>query len=104
MRFSALAVISLVFIAACSAQGATGRAQIEVKNAWIRTPPPGAPTAAGYATIVNHQISSDRLNGASSGAATSVTLHDMQKMGGMMGMRPIEGGLPIGASASVALA
>jgi len=104
MRFSALAVIALVFLVACSAQSAPNGAKIQVKNAWIRTPPPGAPTAAAYVTITNNQISSDRLNGASSAAAASVTLHEMEKSGGVMRMRPVEGGVPIGASQTVALA
>ena len=103
MRIRLAAVIALAFLAACAAQGATMAATIEVKGAWIRTPPPGAPTAAGYATITNRGISSDRLTGAYSGAAASVGLHDMQKQGGVMRMRPIAGGLAIGASASVAL-
>src|SRR6185312_3282612 len=104
MRFSALAVIALVFLVACSAQSAPNGAKIQVRNAWIRTPPPGAPTAAAYVTITNNQISSDRLNGASSAAAASVTLHEMEKSGGVMRMRPVEGGVPIGASQTVALA
>lgn len=104
MRSSAFAVIALVFVTACSAQSAPSGVKIEVKNAWIRTPPPGAPTAAGYATITNHQISSDRLNGASTGVAASVSVHDMDKAGGVMRMRAVEGGLPIAASGTVTLA
>jgi copper(I)-binding protein len=74
---------------------------IEVKDAWIRTPPPGAPTAAGYATVVNHGISSDHIIGVSTRAAASAQLHQMSMAGGVMRMRPITGGLPIGASAAV---
>jgi copper(I)-binding protein len=92
------AVASFVLAAASLAAAAT----IEVRDAWIRTPPPGAPTAAGYATLVNHEISSDRLMGARS-AAADVALHQMSMAGGVMRMRPVTGGLPIGASASVSL-
>jgi copper(I)-binding protein len=92
------AVASLVLAAASAAAAAT----VEVKDAWIRTPPPGAPTAAGYATLTNHEISSDRLMGAHS-AAAGVALHQMSMTGGVMRMRPVTGGLPIGASASVSL-
>jgi hypothetical protein len=81
--------------------GAASAATIEVKDAWIRTPPPGAPTAAGYATIVNHAISSDRLTGVSTRAAASAQLHQMSMAGGVMRMRPLTGGAPIGASASL---
>ena len=103
MRHSLLAVVMLGLMVACAAQSAAMAATIEVKGAWIRTPPPGAPTAAGYATITNRGISSDRLTGASTSAAASVGLHEMDKAGGVMRMRPIAGGLPIGASATVTL-
>jgi hypothetical protein len=89
-------------LAALTATAATA-ATIEVKNAWIRTPPPGAPTAAAYVAITNRSIASDRLTGAYSGAAASVGLHEMQKQGGVMRMRPLPAGLPIGASATVTL-
>jgi copper(I)-binding protein len=104
VRPAYLAVLALASLAACSAQGTTVGATLQVKNAWIRTPPTGAPTAAGYADISNHGIASDRLTGAYSGAAASVALHEMSKEGGVMRMHEIRGGLPVGASATVALA
>jgi len=104
MRLSLFVVMVALAIAGCSAQGATSTATVEVKNAWIRTPPPGAPTAAGYATIVNHAIASDRLTGAYTSAAASVGLHEMTKQGGVMRMREIAGGVPIGSTGTVKLA
>ena len=104
MRTRFLALIALAFVAASSAEGGvTSAATIQVKNAWIRTPPPGAPTAAGYVTLTNRGIASDRLTGAYSGAAASIGLHEMDKAGGVMRMRPIPGGLAIGAAATVTL-
>lgn len=103
MRTPVLVVLALVLVAACTAQGSPMGARVEVKNAWIATPPPGAPTAAGYATITNRAIASDRLTGAYASAAASVGLHETQKTGGVMRMRPIAGGLAIGASATVSL-
>ena len=106
MRSSFLALVALVALASVAASAAGGAAMaatIQVKDAWIRTPPPGAPTAAGYATITNHGIASDRLTGAYSGAAASVGLHEMDKAGGVMRMRPIPGGVAIGASATIKL-
>jgi periplasmic copper chaperone A len=88
---------------ALAAAGAAAAGTIEVRNAWIRTPPPGAPTAAGYVTLTNHGISSDRLMGGHSGVAASVAPHQMSMAGGVMRMRPITGGLPIGASATLSL-
>ena len=81
MRLSLFAAMVALMFAGCTAQGATSTASVEVKNAWIRTPPPGAPTAAGYATITNHAIASDRLTGAYSSAAASVGLHEMTRLG-----------------------
>ena len=42
--------------------------------------------------------------GAVSPAAASVGLHQDSKVGGIMRMRPVTGGLPLGASATVTLA
>jgi periplasmic copper chaperone A len=99
MRTLALAAL-LVLLGAAQAAAAT----IEVKGGWIRTPPPSAPTAAAYATITNRGIASDRLMGAVSPAAASVGLHQDTKVGGIMRMRPVTGGLPLGASATITLA
>ena len=93
-------LLAAVLVAALA--GAAHAAGIEVKGAWIRATPPGAPTAAGYATVVNHGLS-DRLMGSHAAVATSVEVHDMSTAGGVMRMRPITGGLAIGASASVTL-
>ena len=76
---------------------------IAATGAWIRTPPPGAPTAAGYVTLTNHGISSDRLMGGHTAVAATVTPHQTSMTGGVMRMRPLPAGLPIGASASVSL-
>ena len=100
MRPSLLTAMLTLCVAAT---GAASAATIEVKDAWIRTPPPGAPTAAGYATIINHGISSDRLTSASTRAAASAQLHQMSMAGGIMRMRPMTGGAPIGASESLKL-
>ena len=77
---------------------------IEVRDAWIRATPPGAMTAAGYLTITNHGITTDRLIGADSRAARSVMPHHMSMAGGVMTMRPITGGLAIAVGATARLA
>ena len=78
-------------------------AGIEVKGAWIRATPPGATTAAGYLTLVNHGPTSDRLTGGHTGAAASLEVHQMSTAGGIMRMRPLPSGLAIGAGAAAAL-
>ncbi|HLY79323.1 MAG TPA: copper chaperone PCu(A)C, partial [Caulobacteraceae bacterium] len=99
MRPSLFATVLAVSIVATAAQAGS----IEVKDAWIRSTTLGAPTAAGYATIVNHGFTSDRLTGAYSRAAASVELHHMSTTGGIMRMRPIAGGLAMSGSATLRL-
>jgi copper(I)-binding protein len=100
MRPSLLApLVALGVIAASAAHAGS----IEVKDAWIRSTSPGAPTAAGYATIVNHGLASDRLTGGYSRAAASVELHHMSTAGGIMRMRPIPGGLAMAGSGTLRL-
>jgi hypothetical protein len=100
MRFSLSAVIiAVAALAASVAQAGT----VEVKDAWIRATPPGATTAAGYAVIVNHGFTTDRLMGGHTAVAGSVEPHQTTMAGGVMRMRAIPGGLAIGASAAAHL-
>jgi copper(I)-binding protein len=94
----AVAALALTLLAAQAAA-----ATIEIRGAWIRATPPGAATAAGYAVIVNHGPTTDRLLDGHTDAAASVLPHQMSMAGGIMRMRPIPGGLAIGASATVTL-
>ena len=102
MRLAAAAsFVATLALAGLGTGAAAQAAGIEVRNAWIPATPAGAPTAAGYATITNHGISSDRLTGGATTVAASVEVHEMSTAGGVMRMRPVAGGLAIGASASV---
>ena len=92
-----------LFAVAVATAAAASAGSIEVKDAWIRSTNAGAPTAAGYATIVNHGFTSDRLTGADTRAAASVQLHHMSTEGGIMRMRPIAGGLAMAGSATLKL-
>ena len=99
MRPSLLAPLLALSVVATAAHAGS----IEVKDAWIRSTNAGAPTAAGYATIVNHGFASDRLTGGYSRASASVELHHMSTEGGIMRMRPIPGGLAMAGSATLRL-
>ena len=99
MRSIAIVAAVLGLAAASVAHAAS----VEVKNAWIPTPPPGARTAAGYGTVTNRGPTTDRLMGGHTGAAASVEVHQMSTAGGVMRMRPVAGGLAIGASATADL-
>ena len=97
------ALLPLLFLAALATAGVAQAATIEVRGAWIRTPPPGATTAAGYLTLINHGASADRLTGGHTVVAASLEAHQMSMAGGIMRMRAIVGGLPIAAGATVEL-
>jgi copper(I)-binding protein len=75
--------------------------QTEVLQPWIRATPNGAPTAAGYMTIVNRGRTPDRLVSASSVLAQRVEIHQMSMAGGVMRMREVSGGVPIGPGQTV---
>jgi hypothetical protein len=101
--------IALVALALCAAGVAAGAhdarlGAITISGPWMRPSPPGAPTAAGYATIHNAGPAPDRLVAASSPDARSVEIHEMTMAGGVMQMRPVSGGLPIGPRQTVSLA
>jgi copper(I)-binding protein len=61
-------------------------------------------SSAAYMTITNAGGEADRLIAAATDAAGAVEIHDMADEGGMMVMRPVEGGLEIPANGSVDLA
>jgi copper(I)-binding protein len=100
MRSLALVASLIVSFAVVSAAQAAG---IEVRGAWIRATPPGAQTAAGYVTVINHGLS-DRLEGGHASVAGAVQVHQMSMAGGVMRMRALPGGLQLGASATLSLA
>jgi copper(I)-binding protein len=66
-------------------------AQISVEGAWMRATPPGAKTAAGYATIRNTSASADRLVSVSSPAAERVETHTTVREGEISRMRETKG-------------
>jgi len=76
---------------------------IEIQGAWIRATPPGAMTAAGYLSITNHGITTDRLIGGDTRVARAVTPHHMSMAGGVMTMHPLTGGLAIAVGATARL-
>ena len=103
MRSLSLVLLATTLVAAPFAQAAPGSMMV-VRDARIRLPPPGAPTAAGYAVITNASRRDDRLLGADSPAAASVEIHTMSMAGGIMRMRPVAEGLPIGSGRTLRLA
>ena len=94
---------SLLSLVAFAVANAAPAARIEVRGAWIRATPPGAATAAGYRTIVNHGPTSDRLRGGHTSKAAGLEVHQMSTAGGVMRLRALPGGIAVGAGATLTL-
>jgi copper(I)-binding protein len=108
--FSALAALGLwaplALQAVCvpPASAAAPPGGVLIDQAWIRTPPRGALTAAAYAHLTNRGPKTDRLVGASAAGAEGVAAHTMSMAGGVMSMRPALGGLELAPGRTLVLA
>jgi hypothetical protein len=76
---------------------------LDISTPWSRATPQGASVAAGYVTIKNTGTAADRLIGGASDAAAKFEVHEMSMDGGVMKMRPIQGGLEIKPGETVEL-
>ncbi len=68
---------------------------IKIAHPWMRATPKGAAVAAGYMIITNKGAAPERLVGGTSPVAGRFEIHRMAMEGGVMKMRPVEGGLEI---------
>ncbi len=76
---------------------------IHISQPWARATPQGASAGAGYMTITNKGTTADRVNCVSSEASAKCQIHSMTLEGGVMKMRPVEGGLEIKPGETVML-
>jgi copper(I)-binding protein len=76
---------------------------LDISAPWSRATPQGASIGAGYVTIKNTGTTPDRLVGGSSDASAKFEVHEMSMDGGVMKMRPIQGGLEIKPGQTVEL-
>jgi hypothetical protein len=76
---------------------------MHISQPWARATPKGASSAAGYMTITNKGTAPDRVSCVSSDAAAQCQIHSMTMDGGVMKMRPVEGGLEIKPGETVTL-
>jgi periplasmic copper chaperone A len=91
-------------LAAVAAQAADyDVGSIHIAQLWARATPKGASTAAGYMAITNNGSSPDRVSCVSSDVSAQCQIHSMTMEGGIMKMRPIEGGLEIKPGETVVL-
>lgn len=74
---------------------------VAIKDAYIRSVPPTAPTAAAYMVIDNHRAVAVHLTGVSSDVAAMVALHTSRpNQAGAMQMVPLTEGITIPAGGS----
>jgi len=99
------AAVSALLLAAPPARADDVKAgDLVITQAWTRATPGGAKTGGGFLTIENKGSSPDKLVGVSADVASRVEVHEMAMDGGVMKMRPVEGGLPIEPGKTVKLA
>jgi periplasmic copper chaperone A len=97
-------VVAAVQLAAASAQAADyDIGSVHIAQPWARATPKGASSGAGYMTVTNNGTTPDRLTCISSEAAGQCQIHSMTMEGGVMKMRPLEGGLEIKPGETVTL-
>ncbi|MFZ2080519.1 MAG: copper chaperone PCu(A)C [Xanthobacteraceae bacterium] len=77
---------------------------MHIAQPWSRATPKGATTGAAYMTITNKGTTPDRVSCVSSDASAQCQIHSMTMEGGVMKMRPVEGGLEIKPGETVTLA
>jgi periplasmic copper chaperone A len=68
---------------------------LKISAGWARATPKGASVGGGYLTITNTGAAADKLIGGTTSVAGRLEVHEMKMDGGVMKMRPVEGGLEI---------
>jgi periplasmic copper chaperone A len=76
---------------------------IQITQPWARATPKGASTGAAYMTVTNGGTTAQHLNCVSSAAAAECQIHEMTMDGGVMKMRPVQGGLEVKPGETVTL-
>lgn len=100
-RLIAPVLLTLVLVACSPAP--SGPARIVIADAWTKATPPSAAVGAGYMTIRNEGGAAVRLLGGETVAAERVEIHAMAMDGGVMSMRPVEGGLEVSGGGALEL-
>jgi periplasmic copper chaperone A len=105
----ALAITTIQFTAYLTAVAPAAAADdydvgaIHISQPWSRATAKGAATGAGYMTITNKGTAPDKVSCVSDDASAQCEIHSMTMEGGVMKMRPVEGGLEIKPGESVML-
>lgn len=96
-----LPVVVLILIASLAQSFAAS--PITIERPWARASAPGQTVGGGFMTILHQGATEDRLVSATTPIARDVQIHTMNMDGGVMRMRPVEGGLAIPAGGRVVL-
>jgi copper(I)-binding protein len=86
-----------------SAAIAADSGALQISGAWARPMPPGARVGGGYVEIHNAGETARRLLGAESPRASSMEIHTMAEVDGVMRMRRLPEGIEIPAGATISL-
>lgn len=76
---------------------------IQISQPWSQATPKGAAAGVGYMTLTNKGTVPDKVSCVSDDASAQCQIHTMTMDGGVMKMRPVEGGLEIKPGESVNL-
>ena len=96
-----LPVVVLILIASLAQSFAAS--PITIERPWARASAPGQTVGGGFMTILHQGATEDCLVSATTPIAREVQIHTMNMDGGVMRMRPVEGGLAIPAGGRVVL-
>jgi len=96
-------VLYAVFSSPAAAAGDYDVGSIHISQPWSRATRKGASSGAGYMTLSNKGATPERVSCVSDDASAQCQIHSMTMEGGVMRMRPVEGGLEIKPGESVML-
>lgn len=99
----ALAALLLAALLPSPPVAAADSSELHLSAAWVRPMPPGARVGGGYVEIHNGGDSARRLIGAETPRASSMEIHTMVEVDGVMRMRRLPDGIEIPAGAAIAL-
>jgi periplasmic copper chaperone A len=103
LAITALLAGAAAFDSPAAAAGAYDVGSIHISQPWSRATPKGAAAGAGYMTLTNTGTAPDRVSCVADDASAQCQIHSMTMEGGVMKMRPVEGGLEIKPGESVTL-
>lgn len=103
MRMLMIASLAALLTASAAAAHDYKLGELRIEHPYARATPEMAKTGVVYMTIEN-QGGGDTLISARTSAAASAMLHESRMQDGVMRMRALQGGLPLPAGGTVALA